>query len=187
MKIKIGVMGSASDTLPPDAAEALRAKGEALGRAIATSDVVLLTGATTGLPYMVGRAAQGAGAFHIGISPAESEREHVESYRLPTDACDVIIYTGFGLKGRNVVLVRSCDIVLFISGSMGTLNEFTIAHDEGRVIGCLTKTGGVADQAEGLLEAFSKQTRAVVLHGDDPVRLINACLEAFRQMGEDGG
>lgn len=178
-------MGSAGDTLQEGAAEALREKGEALGRAIAAHDVLLLTGATTGLPYMVGRAAREAGTFHIGVSPAACRLEHVESYHLPTDACDAIIYTGFGLKGRNVVLVRSCDIVLFIGGSMGTLNEFTIAHDEGRVIGCLTKTGGVADEADGLMESFSKQARSVVLHGDDPVRLINACMEAFSQMKED--
>jgi uncharacterized protein (TIGR00725 family) len=185
MKIKVGVMGSANDTLPPDAAEALREKAAALGRAIAAREVMLLTGATTGLPYMVGSAARGAGAFHIGVSPAISEREHLERYGLPTDACDAIIYTGFGLKGRNVVLVRSCDIVLFIGGSMGTLNEFTIAHDEGRVIGCLTKTGGVADEADKLVEVFPKRTPAVVLHGDDPVRLIGACLEALGQMGKE--
>jgi uncharacterized protein (TIGR00725 family) len=185
MKIKIGVMGSAGDTLPDDSAEALREKAEGLGRAVASHDALLLTGATTGATYMVGRAAREAGAFHIGISPASNTEEHTERYHLPTDACDAIIYTGFGLKGRNVVLVRSCDIVLFISGSMGTLNEFTIAHDEGRVIGCLTKTGGVADEAERLMEVFSKRTRSVVLHGDDPVRLIDACIEALAQMKED--
>ena len=185
MKIKIGVMGSAGDDWPPEEAGALREKAVALGRAIAGRDVLLLTGATTGLPFLVGSSARSAGAFHIGISPAENEREHLESYRLPTDACDAIIYTGFGLKGRNVVLVRSCDIVLFIHGSMGTLNEFTIAHDEGRIIGCLTRTGGVADAAERLLEVFSKKTGAVVLHGDDPERLVNACMETFGQIEED--
>lgn len=185
MKIKIGVMGSAGDTLPEASADSLREKGEALARAIAAQDVVLLTGATTGLPYAVGRAAREAGAFHIGVSPAENSHQHVESYHLPTDACDAIIYTGFGLKGRNVVLVRSCDIVLFIGGSIGSLNEFTIAHDEGRVIGCLTKTGGVADEAERLMEIFSKETRSVVLHGDDPVRLVAACIEAFGQIEQD--
>ena len=180
--IKVGVMGSAGDTLTEDAAEALREKAEALGRAIAARDLLLLTGATTGLPYAVGKAAQSGGAFHLGISPAASEREHVERYNYPTDACDAIIYTGFGLKGRNVVLVRSCDVVLFIRGSMGALNEFTIAHDEGRVIGCLTKTGGVADEVERLLQLFQKQTEAVILHGDDPERLLAACLEALKQM-----
>lgn len=185
MKIKIGLMGSADDTLPEASMETLREKGQALGRAIAARDVVLLTGATTGLPYIVGRAAREAGAFHVGVSPAENLREHVEGYSLPTDACDAIIYTGFGLKGRNVVLVRSCDIVLFIGGSMGSLNEFTIAHDEGRVIGCLTKTGGVADEAERLMEIFTKKTRSVVLHGDDPVRLVSACIEALGQMEDE--
>lgn len=184
MKIKVGVMGSAQDTLPEGVSDAVREKAEALGRALAERDVLLLTGATTGLTYMVGKSARQAGGFHIGISPASNEREHVERYSLPLDSCDAIIYTGFGLKGRNVVLVRSCDVVLFIGGSWDTLNEFSIAHDEGRVMGCLTGTGGVADEAERLLQIFPKKTDACVLHGDDPVRLLAACLEALKSKDE---
>lgn len=185
MKIKVGVMGSANDTLPDGVVQVVSEKAAVLGRAIAARDLLLLTGATTGLPYAVGKSAHEAGAFHIGVSPATSEREHVERYNLPLDACDTIIYTGFGLKGRNVVLVRSCDVVLFIGGSWGTLNEFTIAHDEGRVMGCLTGTGGVADEAERLLQIFSRKPDACVLHGDDPTRLLAACLEAFEQTREN--
>lgn len=181
MKIKVGVMGSAQSALPGGVPDVVREKAESLGREIAAHGLLLLTGATTGLTYIVGKSAREMGAFHIGISPASSEREHVERYELPLDSCDSIIYTGFGLKGRNVVLVRSCDIVLFIGGSMGSLNEFTIAYDEGRVMGCLTGTGGVADFAEQLLETFPKQTEACVLHGDDPARLLAACVEAFEQ------
>jgi uncharacterized protein (TIGR00725 family) len=185
MKIKVGVMGSANDTLPDGVAQVVSEKAYALGRAIAARDLLLLTGATTGLPDIVGKSARRAGAFHVGVSPAASEREHVERYKLPLDSCDTIIYTGFGLKGRNVVLVRSCDVVLFVGGSWGTLNEFTIAHDEGRVMGCLTGTGGVADEAERLLHIFSKKADACVLHGDDPARLLAACLEAFEQTREN--
>jgi hypothetical protein len=100
---------------------------------------------------------------------------------LPLDACDLIVYTGFGLKGRNVVLVRSCDVVLFIAGAMGSLNEFTIAHDEGKIIGCLTNTGGVADEAGYLLQKFSKETGAHVFRDDDPGKLLDACLKAMNQ------
>jgi predicted Rossmann-fold nucleotide-binding protein len=113
-------------------------------------------------------------------SPASNSREHLEQYKLPLDACDLIIYTGFGLKGRNVVLVRSCDIVLFIAGAMGSLNEFTVAHDEGKVIGCLTGTGGVADQADYLLKKFSKKTDAIVFQNNDPAKLIDECLGELR-------
>src|SRR5438309_6284130 len=170
MKIKIGVMGSAEE------ATALHERATALGKAIARRNVILLTGVTTGLVHATGKAAHDAGASHIGISPAHDEREHVDRYALPTDACDAIIYTGFGLKGRNVVLVRSCDVVLFIAGSIGSLNEFTIAYDEGKIIGCLTGTGGVADEAKQIVTRLQKQTNARIVSDEDPVRLIEACL-----------
>jgi len=180
MQIKVGVMGSASEAGRPEAAQTLIAKAEALAQAIASRDVVLLTGATTGVVYMVGKTAHDRGAFHIGISPASNQQEHVDQYKMPLDACDALVYTGFGLKGRNVVLVRSCDIVLFIAGAMGSLNEFTIAHDEGKVIGCLLGTGGVADEAEQLVQKFGKRTHARVFHNDDPGKLIDLCLENLR-------
>jgi predicted Rossmann-fold nucleotide-binding protein len=45
MKLKIGVMGSAAEATSPQIAEA----AHALGKAIAACDLILLTGATTGL------------------------------------------------------------------------------------------------------------------------------------------
>jgi len=116
----------------------------------------------------------------VSVSPAENGREHVERYGLPVGGTDLLIYTGFGLKGRNVVLVRSCDVVVVFRGGMGTLNELTIAHDEGRVVGCLTGTGGVADEAERLIQTLPKKTRAVVLFGGDPERLLDECLGALK-------
>jgi uncharacterized protein (TIGR00725 family) len=171
-KIKVGVMGSAETA----ASATLLEKARALGRTIASFEVILLSGATTGLVYETGRAAAEAGALHVGISPAGDEREHAEGYQLPSDACSVIIYTGFGLKGRNVVLVRSCDVVLIIAGSIGSLNEFTIAYDEGKVIGCLTGTGGVADEIKRLVSTFKKPTRARVVYEDEPEKLVARCL-----------
>ena len=60
MKLKVGVMGSAEE------APALGEKAQALGKAIASRHVILLTGATTGLVYAAGKAAHDAGALHIG-------------------------------------------------------------------------------------------------------------------------
>lgn len=165
-------MGSAEEAASSEIGE----KARELAMAIAERDLILLTGATTGLIYLIGKTAREAGAFHIGISPGANEREHVEPYGLPIDACDAIVYTGFGLKGRNVVLVRSCDVLLFVAGSIGSLNEFTIAYDEGKVIGCLTGTGGVADEAKRIVETFPKASRARIFYDDDPDRLLDACL-----------
>jgi len=176
-------MGSAGEALPEGEAGRLRAKAEALGRAVAARGCVLLTGGTTGLPHVAGAAAHAAGGLHVGVSPAADAREHVERYGLPLEGTDVLVYTGFGLKGRNVVLVRSCDVVLIFRGGMGTLNELTVAHDEGRVVGCLTGTGGVADEAERLLSVLPKRSSAVVIFDGEPERLLERCLEALKGTG----
>ena len=186
MTIAIGVMGSAGDAADASGKKALAEKANALAAAIAARELLLLTGATTGIVYLVGKAAHDAGIFHVGISPAGDSREHMENYKLPVDACDLIVYTGFGLKGRNVVLVRSCDVVLFIAGAMGSLNEFTIAHDEGKVIGCLRGTGGVADEVDYLLKKFSKDTGARVFQNADPAKLIDACLAELQNPDSSG-
>src|SRR6185295_2212233 len=115
-KPKIGVMGSSAKNENQVDAERLTALSERLGRAIAERDCVLVTGATTGLPDLVSRAARRHGGLTIGISPATSPVEHVGQFKYPLDAVDVMIYTGFGLKGRNVVNIRSSDIVIIFGG-----------------------------------------------------------------------
>lgn len=61
---------------------------------------------------------------------------------------------------------------------MGSLNEFTIAHDEGKIIGCLIGTGGVADESEYLLQKFGKRaTTGRVFQSDDPATLLDQCLQ----------
>jgi len=151
-----------------------------LGAAIAARDCALVTGATTGLPDLVARAARRAGGLTIGISPAENSAAH-ERLGLPTDGAEVIIYTGFGFKGRNVVNVRSSDIVVIFGGATGTLNEFTIAYDEGKVIGILEGSGGVADHVKEILSFCKKPTRARLVYESEPEKLLEACLEIFKR------
>ena len=175
-KIKIGVMASAE----PEVAARLSPLLEELSAEIARLDLLLLTGATTGVPDAVSRGVRGRGAFTIGVSPAHNAREHADACKLPLDACDAIIFTGFGYKGRNVVLVRSVDIVLVVAGGMGTLNEFTIAVDEGKVVGVLTGTGGIADEVEGLL-AHARRADHVFFDAR-PSMLLDLCLARYREL-----
>ena len=115
----------------------------------------------------------------MGISPAASAQEHSDRYGLPADAADIVVFTGFGLKGRNVVTVRSCDIVIIFGGATGTLNEFTIAYDEGKIIGVLQGSGGVADHIQEVLGFCRKTTLAHVIFNRDPAALLDACLAGW--------
>jgi uncharacterized protein (TIGR00725 family) len=177
----VGVMGaSEADALTESEKARVKNLAERLGAALARCDCILITGATTGLPDLIGRAFRNhGGGLVLGISPAANRREHAERYQLPHDGVDVIVYTGFGLKGRNVINVRSADIVLIFGGATGTLNEFTIAYDEGKIIGVLEGSGGVADHVREVIEVCRKATRAVVLFDSDPEKLVQECLQAL--------
>jgi len=177
----VGVMGaSANDALSAAEAARVQSLAEQLGAAIAQTDCFLVTGATTGLPGMVATSFRKHGGFALGISPAENRKEHAARYGLPKDGADVIVYTGFGYKVRNVINIRSSDIVLFFGGATGTLNEFTIAYDEGKIIGVLEGSGGIADHVREILQYCNKPTPGLVLFDRQPVTLIESCLAALK-------
>jgi uncharacterized protein (TIGR00725 family) len=179
-KIKIGVMGASATELAAAEKSGLETLAKRLGAAIAARGCILVTGATTGLPDLVARAARQLGALTVGVSPASSAEEH-ERLGLPGDGAEIVLYTGFGFKGRNVVNVRSSDIVIIFSGATGTLNEFTIAYDEDKVIGVLEGSGGVADHIREILAFTNKTTRASLFYGPEPEALLDRCLEAFKK------
>jgi uncharacterized protein (TIGR00725 family) len=177
-------MGSAQETLPEVDKASLTAVAESLGRAIVEQECILMTGETDGLPELVAQAVRHYGGFTVGISPAHSFEEHQARYGQPKQGSDVVIYTGFGYKGRNVVNIRSSDIVVILRGSIGTLNEFTIAYDEGKIIGILEGTGGVADQVRAIVQVLAKKTSAVLVFERDAVELLRLCLaELARRQG----
>ncbi|MFY9463032.1 MAG: hypothetical protein WAP52_02505 [Candidatus Sungiibacteriota bacterium] len=168
LKYKICISGAAeTGHCAPDALE----KSKTLGTEIIKHGAVLVTGATTGAPYWGSIGAKEAGGFVIGISPASSEAEHVKKYQLPLDYQDIIIYTGFGYSGRNLLLTRASDAVLIVCGRIGTLDEFTIAFEDNKPIGILTGTGGMADEIKGLLEKAHRGMGKVIFDAD-PKELV---------------
>src|SRR5438067_1111455 len=140
MKLTIGVMGSAVGAMNNE----VRVRAFRLGEEIARLDCVLITGACPGLPQAAVEGAKSRGGMVVGISPGLSLDEHIKKYQSPVEGYDVIIYTGSGLMGREVENIRSSDIVIIVGGHSGTLGEFSIAYDEGKLIGVLQGSGGIA-------------------------------------------
>ncbi len=163
LKYKICVSGSATtDSCVPGALD----KAKELGRQIVLHGGVLVTGATTGIPYWAAIGAKEAGGISIGISPAASELEHVKKYRLPVDYFDLIMYTGFEYSGRNLLLVRSSDAVIEVCGRIGTLNEFTIAFEDKKPTGILEGTGGTTAMIREIIDVANRGEGKVVYDGD---------------------
>ena len=175
VRIQIGVMGSAGGVLT--AAElALAAR---LGRRIAERDCLIVTGACPGLPHAAVLGAHEAGGSSLGVSPARSREEHVSVFESPLEPYSAIVFTGSGLMGRETHNIHSSDFVLFAGGRSGTLGEFAIAYDEGKLIGVLRDSGGISNDFAGIARLVDKETGAMLIEDADPERLVDTCLDRY--------
>src|SRR5262245_50200745 len=176
VQIRVGVMGSAIDPAAPALASLCRR----LGRAVAERGCCLLTGACPGLPHEAVLGAREIDGHVVGISPAATLREHVDVLGSPYREYDVLIFTGLGLMGRELVNIRSSDIVIVMGGRSGTLGEFAIAYEEGKLIGVLTGTGGITEALREVETSLRKETGAEVLYDADPMCLVDRLLARYR-------
>jgi uncharacterized protein (TIGR00725 family) len=167
-QIKIGVSGAAeTGHCGVDALD----KAKELGREIARSGLILVTGATTGFPLWVAMGFKEVGGVSIGFSPAATEREHVEVYKLPLDYMDLIIYTGFGYPGRDLLMTRAVDAVVCGCGRVGTIHEFTVAFEDAKPIGVLEGPWEMDTQLEDIITK-SHRPNAKIVVGNDVKKLL---------------
>ncbi|HTH93396.1 MAG TPA: hypothetical protein VL576_02885 [Candidatus Paceibacterota bacterium] len=182
MKIKLGVSGAA-ETGHCGLHALEKAKG--LGAEVVKHDCVLVTGATTGFPLWAAMGAKEANGISIGLSPAQSEEDHVNTWRLPVDYMDLIIYTGFGFPGRDLLFVRSCDAILIGCGRIGTIHEFTIAFEDKKPIGVLEGPWAMADEIKEIIAKSNRPDDDVVIFDTDPKRLVEKIIAVVQSRKAD--
>ena len=200
MTYKIGVYGSNINE-----GETASALGTRLGAALARRDCTAITGGCSGMPYVVAQAAARAGAQVWGFTPELDQEGQQTAY--PDD--DITIYQRliyvpqnyreqFGtpllsgerdhsarLKYRNVISTIHADAGIIISGSWGTLNEFTNLIYDGKPIGVLTGSGGLADELSDFYPRLRKRSASVVVFENDPEQLVNRLLAILHKREEN--
>ncbi len=175
--VKIGVSGTADTTRSGlDVFE----KAKELGREIAAHGAIINTGATTGFPMYAAMGAKDVCGFSIGFSPAANEREHVETYKLPLDFMDVVVYTGFGYSGRDLLFVRSSDAMIIGPGRIGTLNEFSVAFEDGRPTGILEGNWPTSGFLREVIDAAHRPNPHIIFDSD-PKAIVERLIEMVQK------
>lgn len=175
MKTTVGVLGSSVIWDPQMEELAVRT-----GILIAQRGATLITGATTGYSFAAARGATAAGGEVIGFSPALNRKDHI-SKGLPDTDHSLIVYTGLSSHGRNILNVRASNAAIFIGGSMGTMNELTIAYDEEKIIGILEGSGGFCNYLKEWLPALAKPgNRSIIHYAANPDQLLDQIFAALR-------
>lgn len=187
MKYKIGVFGSSTEETSDD----VNIKAHQLGKELARKDIILITGASSGVPYMVSYVAAKSGTEVWGYSPMlgiDGQKEFSPKDDISIYKKLIFIPKNFEFasnlqvckKYRNVISTANCDAGIIISGRWGTLNEFTNLYDMGKVIGVLTKTGGIADELSHLNNQIRKKSKAKVIFSDSPKELVEKIIKELQ-------
>ena len=150
-----------------------------LGKLVAEHDAVLVTGATPGFSFITARAAKEAGGMTVGYSPAANIKEHREVYRFPTEYHDIIIYTGFGGAGRDIMQMRSVDAVIFGCGGIETIHEFAGAYQENKILGVLEGGWGTDELIRDIVHKTGAD-RDNILYDHDANRLLDQIVKRIK-------
>lgn len=182
LRAKIGISGAAETG--HCGLGALESAKE-LGREVVRQGGILITGATTGFPLWSAMGAKEENGVSIGFSPAATQKEHLETYRLPIDYMDLVVYTGFGFPGRDLLFTRSCDAIVIGCGRIGTLHEFTVAYEDNKPIGVLEGPWTMDEQIKDIMEKSNRPSNRVV-YDSDPKALIEKLMKMVEEDREKG-
>ena len=162
MKIALCGSGKIEDQETANAAKTI-------GREIAKRKHILITGGGAGYPYFAVRGAFIEHGSIIAYSPAKDEEEHKNTYRFPIGEFSEIAYTGLGVPGRNMEVIKNADAVIILDGKVGTLNEFTIALQLKKRIGIL-KGRGITKLIPDIAKIIGNNNN--IIYEQDPKKLI---------------
>jgi hypothetical protein len=109
----IGVIGAGT------AGEDVLLMAEETGRLIAGHGCLLICGGMGGVMEASAKGAKAAGGTTIGILP-QPDRNTANPY------IDIPIATSFG-EARNIIIVRTADLLIAVGGAYGTLSEIAFA------------------------------------------------------------
>lgn len=108
-KIFVGVIGAGT------CSKKICNTAEEVGKYIAKAGAILICGGLGGVMESAAKGAKENAGTTIGIIPGE-RREDANPF------IDFPIVTGFG-EGRNLVVIRTSDVIIALPGKYGTLSE----------------------------------------------------------------
>jgi uncharacterized protein (TIGR00725 family) len=157
---------------------------EKIGGELAKHGCVVTTSAVAGFPMWAARGAKKESGMTVGFSPAANLVEHCETYRLPTDNLDMIVYTGFGYAGSDLLLMRSSDAIVFGCGRIGTIHEFTVAFQDRKPIGILEGDWDTAELLKDIMARDIERPHDNIVFDKDPNRLVEQLIALVKKERE---
>ncbi len=138
-----------------------------VGKKIAKSDSVLITGGLGGVMKAASHGAYDANGLTIGIIPQDDAT-------LANEFCDIVIPTGMGLT-RDFLNALSADGIIIVGGGSGTLSEVCAAYMYKKPMVAIRNIGGSVEQ---YIDGFLDHRKNIKIIGvDTPEDAVQTILE----------
>lgn len=135
-----------------------------VGRRVAESGSVLITGGLGGVMKEASRGAYEAGGTTVGIIPQEKAAS-------ANEYCQIVIPSGMGMT-RDFLNALSADGLVIVGGGVGTLSEACAAYMHGKPTVAVLGTGGTADAYAG--KHLDHRKRGEIAGAPSPAEAVGA-------------
>jgi|CXWL01.1.fsa_nt_gi predicted Rossmann-fold nucleotide-binding protein len=168
--MKIALISSASHTI----SESNVLKAEAIANYLhKIGNIEIMTGGSHGVPGLIVQKAKEVGIKTTAYSPDENKDLHASRHdNLDLQYFDEVNHFR-GFTQRTLAMFQDADGILVLNGRMGTLSEFAIALEEGKRVGVVTNTGGIADHLEEIMQMAKKDFPEQAFFNDDHIKVID--------------
>lgn len=168
--MKIALISSASDQVSFESEKLVE---QIIQKIKLIPNIQLFTGGSLGIPGIAIQKAYQENIQTVAYSPDKNGQAHNERFdNLKTEYFHEIKFIP-GFTARSLRMIHDADAVLLMNGRIGTLSEFTIALEEGKRVGIITNTGGIADHLEYILSVAQKEFPGQVFFSDNCSEVID--------------
>ena len=176
--MNIAIISSAHDTVPKSLIPKITALIKSFKK---IPDLKILTGGCSGILGEIIKQAKCVNIQSKAYSPDKNRILHDKRLdNLASHHFSEIEYHE-GFTSRSLSMIHNSDAILVINGRMGTLSEFSIALEEGKKVGVLTDTGGIADHLEQITLWTNKKFSKQLLFSSDPKKIITWFIDNRKQ------
>jgi len=139
-----------------------------LGQLLAENNYITLTGGDDGVGAKVMEGAISKNGITISFYPNLDQTIESSLVSIP-------IYTGMGYGMRDILMLRSADVVIAIGGGAGTLNEIANAYNMRKPIVALKGSGGWSEKLANTY--LDKRKKVKIESVDSPTMIIQKVKE----------
>jgi len=162
-KIKIGLIGPNTSGCSAE----LYQFGVKLGNSISSKNRIFFCGGAGGFMEAVSKGLKSSDSTYSGQTIGILQSDNSKN---ANEYIDIAIPTGIGIA-RNIILINTSDIIISAGGGAGTLSEIAFAWQKKKVVLCVTKFGGWAEELAGV--DLDKRTKGLLIPQKSISDIIN--------------